>query len=140
MKLLYLTGFKRVLNEAAQKRLDDFEDSDEYEQPKDEYGRTAEFYLDQNISIPPELKENKSSDLLKFDLEKDYDEYEIEVVVNLDQFVMCVDDEEEGCTIYLNSGHNVFVLEQAIDVTTQIWGHSRSNWEKFKEYISKLTK
>lgn len=134
MQRLFLTAIKRVLNEDAQKRLDAFDDEDYDEEPRDEHGRTAEFYTDLNLPIPESLK-NKQSDFIKFDLEKDYDTYEIDVIVNMNDFVMVVDDEEFGSTVYLSNGNNIQILEDSADINAQIWWNTRSRWQRFKDWV-----
>ena len=133
MKRLFLTAIKRVLNEDAQKRLDAFDDEDYDEEPRDEHGRTAEFYTDLNLPIPESLK-NKQSDFIKFDLEKDYDTYEIDVTVNMDDFVMVVDNEEFGSVLYLSNGSSIEIIEDSADINAQIWWNTRSRWQRFRDW------
>jgi len=137
MKFLYLTALRRELNEAAQKRLDEFEDGeDNYEAPKDHNGNSLEFYIENNLKAPDYLKEaSKNSEYIQFDLDEDYDVYQVDVIVKLDQFSMAIDDAEGGCVVYLENATNVQVLETAEEVEFQVRYHSRNNWEIFKDYI-----
>lgn len=134
MKRLFLTGIKRVLNEEAQKRLDAFEDEDDYAEPTDENGRNAEWYQDLGLPVPDSLKRS-AQEYLQFDLEKDYDEYEVDITISMKNFVMAVDHEEYGSTVYLSNGNNVEVIEDNSDINAQIWWNSRSKWEIFKENV-----
>lgn len=131
MKRLYLTATKRVLNESAQKRLDEFN----YDEPTDSEGRSADWYADMNLPIPKDLKQ---SEHIEFDPDTDYDEYEVDVIINLEDFTMAVDEEEYGSTIYLKSGHNIFVIQDTEDINAQIWYYNRGIIQKIKELVNKL--
>lgn len=137
MKFLYLSALRRELNEAAQKRLDAFEDGeDNYEAPKDHNGNSLEFYIENNLKAPDYLKEaSKNSEYIQFDLDEDYDVYQVDVIVKLDQFSMAIDDAEGGCVVYLQNATNVQVLETAEEVEFQARYHSRSNWQVIIDYI-----
>lgn len=133
MKRLFLTGIKRVLNEEAQKRLDEFDDEDYDDEPVDEYGRNAQWYDEAQIPIPESLKD-KRKDYLQFDIENDYDAYLIDITVNEAKFVMAVDHEDEGSTVYMSNGTVIEVVEDTLEINGQIWWNNRNLWQKFSDW------
>jgi len=140
LKQLFLTVEQKVLNEAAQKRLDLFEEEGEdFIEPRDSSGRSAEDY--DSLGLPPskELREleKTQTNSIRFDLEKDYDFYETDCIIRMSDYVMCIDDPEGGSVVYLKNGLNVEVLEESDDILAQIWYQNRSWWEKLKEFINK---
>lgn len=128
-----------MLNEEAQKRLEAFEDEEGYSEPKDENGRNSEWYEDLGLPVPDSLKK-LPQDYIQFDLEKDYDSYDVDITINMKEFVMAIDHEEFGSTVYLSDGSNVEVVEDNDDINAQILWNTRSRWEIFKEWIEKKYK
>lgn len=137
MKTLHLTGIKRVLNEAAQKRLDEYHDKNDYSEPKDENGMTLEKYYDLGLSPPKDLVD-KSEDYLEFDLDSDYDAFEVPILINMRDFTMCIEDEEEGSIVYLKNKNNIYVLEDTDEIYSQIWWNDRTWWEKAKQKYNEI--
>jgi len=135
MKQLFLTVEQRVLNDAAQKKLDDFEASDDYEEPRDSSGRSREDYESLAMRPSKELEEleKKVVNTLRFDAEKDYDYFETPCMIRLSDYSACIDDVEGGSTIYLHNNLKIEVLEDSDDVAAQIWYHSRGWWEVMLE-------
>lgn len=131
MKILHLTTIRRVLNEAAQKRLDEFDDYDEDEEPVDEHGRNAQWYEDVGMRVPQDLIDKKK-EFLEFDLDEDYDEYKVSVNINLDDFSMMIDNFDYGSVVYLKSGTNLEVIEETDDIYNQIKSLNKTIWEKIK--------
>jgi len=137
LKQLYLTVEQKVLNEAAQQRLDQFEDGeDDYTEPRDSSGRSADDY--ESLGLPPSKElielEKTQTNSIRFDLEKDYDFYETDCVIRMSDYVMCIDSVDGGSVVYLKNGLNVEVLEESDDILAQIWYQNRSWWEKIKEW------
>jgi hypothetical protein len=120
MKVIKLTGIRKELNEAAQKRLNEFEEGyNEFEEPKCSNGKTAEYYENLGIPIPEDLKK-KMKDYIDFDEEEDYDYYNVDVFVNSDDFSMAIDDIEGSCIVFTKSGSYVAVEESAKEVVELI--------------------
>lgn len=140
MKRLFLRSLKRELNEAAQKKLDEYRNQSD-EEPTDEEGRTLSWFEDMNIRPPKSLldKQKQFDEGLELDLEEDYDWFEVDITINQDQFEMVEDDIEEGSIVHLKSGKYLEVIEDSGDINAQIWYNNRSTWEKIKEwyYIQK---
>lgn len=137
MKRLHLTVLRKELTEAAEKRLEELDIYDE--NPKDSNGKTREYY--ENLGLPVSKEITDKEKLLNGGIEltdDDYDFYETECTVNLDNFAMVIDDIEEGSSLFLSDGTFVNILEDSAEVNAQIWWLTRSKWEKFKEFISSI--
>jgi len=136
LKKLYLTSVKRILNDAAQKRLDEFEAQDDYNSPKDDYGRDYGWYMEAGIPVPKEL-EDQSKDYIDFK-DEDYDEFEADAIIRQSDFLMAIDDIEYGSTVYLLNGITVSVFEDAETINMQIWYNDLKWYERLKLKIEEL--
>lgn len=138
MKFIYLTGLRKELNEVAQKRLDDWE-GESYEEAVDSDGRSREYFENLGIKVPKEItdKEKNLDDDITF-TDEDYDEFEVDVVINIEDFSMSIDTTEDTATIYLKNGMFVNTLENSSEINGQIWWITRTPWEKIQNYWKEL--
>jgi len=91
-----------------------------------------------NLRPPKELEEasKSSADSIRFELDKDYDFFEVDCMIRLSDYVMSIDDAEGGSLVYLKNGLHVSVLEDTDDIVAQIYYLNRSIWEKLKEWVN----
>lgn len=136
MKLLYLTMYRRVLNEEAQKRLDDYEDED-YIEVRDEHGRTSEWYEEAGIPIPPDLlrREKEMNKGLEFE-DADYDDVYAECAIRPEEITMFTGTADGDSVVYLKNGTYVNVEEDTDEIGAQLWWLNRNWWEKLKEQVT----
>lgn len=82
---------------------------------KDQYGYSKEQYEDLNIPIP------KDSTIKDDELqEEDLETITSKAFFNVDDFLMVVEHEDTGSTIYLKSGHTLDVLESPKKIIKKI--------------------
>ena len=89
------------------------------EPSKDDFGRDAQYYIDLGIEPPAELKEGntpKTMDIKK----EDYDIIEKIGKVKPSVISFFVDNEDFGCTLYIDTDFTITVKETAEEVESKI--------------------
>jgi hypothetical protein len=89
------------------------------EPSKDDFGRDAQYYIDLGIKPPAELKEGntpKTMDIKK----EDYDIIEKTGKVKPSVISFFVDNEDFGCTLYIDTDFTITVKETAEEVESKI--------------------
>lgn len=118
--LLYLTEVSTVLNEAG---LEKFNNSLEANSSvgalkRDDYGRTAQSYEDMNLPVPKELQgdtEELSDDFVRVnpeDIEYDFND----CVINLSDFMVAIDHEDIGSTVFTRNDFQIHVEETSEEI------------------------
>lgn len=129
---LSLTGIGEVLTEAAEKRL---EKGESYQTPTCSNGRTAEFYDDIGIPIPPDLEAKLKQKDKGIELEDtDFEAVTSDVILYEDQIKVMVTD-DEFTTIFLSDGLTITVLETAEEIDYYLDFLHRNWFEKSKDSI-----
>lgn len=111
-----LTRILENFSEKGQKRLQDLQKKAEdiannNVQKRDEYGRTAEWYREQNLNVPEDLLEQEEEIEASIELmEDDFELEEAEYMCNL-KYVEDFDTLQEGTLIGYKSGREVVVKE-----------------------------
>ena len=125
---LRLTGVSDVITEAAEKKL---EKGETYQVPTCNNGKTAEFYDDIGIPLPPDLveklkKQDKGIELSSEDFEEEYSD----ISIYDDEIVFKVTD-AEGTVLFVRGGHTLQVLETVDEIDSYIDYMSLSSFEKW---------
>jgi len=102
MPLIKVKVLSEVLNESGRKKVEQLQ-SENYDMPTDEYGRTAEWYEENSLKCPADLRE-KTNRVDNVGMEDtDYDlSYNIGYFKSED-FQAVIDDDKIGSTIYTES-------------------------------------
>jgi len=102
MALVKVKVLTEVLNESGRKKIETIQ-SENYEEPTDEYGRTAFWYEENSLRVPPELKEiTKKGENISME-DEDYDYIYNIGYFKSEDFQAVVDNEDVGSTIYTES-------------------------------------
>lgn len=129
---LSLTGIGEVLTEAAEKRL---EKGESYQTPTCSNGRTAEFYDDIGIPIPPDLEAKLKQKDKGIELEDtDFEAVTSDVILYEDQIKVMVTD-DEFTTIFLSDGLTITVLETSEEIDYYLDFLHRTWFEKIKDSV-----
>lgn len=86
---------------------------------KDSFGRDAKFYKDLGVELPQELIEEDDSQIPEIKKE-DYDIIENVGKVKPSTISFFVDNEEIGCTLYVDTDFTIAVKETAEEIHTKI--------------------
>jgi len=130
---LSLTGIGEVLTEAAEKKL---EKGESYQTPTCSNGKTAEFYDDIGIPIPPDLEAKMKQKDKGIELEDDdFEAVTSDILVYEDQIKLIV-TEEDFTTIFLNDNLTITVLETSEEIDFYLDFLQRSWFEKVKNSVS----
>lgn len=135
-KYIYVDVISKTLNEKGRKKLEDFQNVNEFELPVDSQGKSREWYEDMGISPPKELidRENEIQKGLHLD-ESDCDEDLEESFVSIDSIEFATNNYDGGCTIFTKGGSFLKVADDVDDVLSQIYFAQMSMWGVFKEWI-----
>lgn len=98
MELIKIKVLNADINAKGQKKIDDYE-NDEYEVPRDSNGNTIEFYIENNLNIPEELKEADKKKNLELS-DDDYDYFYEDGYFRKEDFRAVVDDSKGGSVVY----------------------------------------
>ena len=125
---LRLTGVSDVITEAAEKKL---EKEESYQVPTCSNGKTAEFYDDIGIPLPPDLvdklkKQDKGVELSSEDFEEEYSD----ISIYDDEILFKVTD-SEGTILFIKGGYTLTVLETVNEIDEYIDYMSLSSFEKW---------
>src|SRR6187402_1122487 len=123
---LYLTGIGEILTESAEKKI---EQGESHKIPTCDGGKTADWYEDMALDIPPELEERLKVQDKGITLEdEDFEETYSQVVVYEDQIKFIVTD-YTGTTVFLDGDISVTVTETADEIDEYLDYLHRTEWE-----------
>jgi hypothetical protein len=113
---------------------------------RDQYGRSKQFYIENDFPVPDHLFEDgdekdleydEDNNLILEDHEVDYEAYP--TVLSMKEFSFVIDNEKIGSTIFTKGGEMVQVLESSFEIYAQIeWmdrGLLSKWWVNFKFWV-----
>lgn len=135
-KYIYVEVVSRVLNDKGRKKLKEYQEVDEYEEPVDSEGRSRSWFEDMGIRPPKDLTDKEK--LLQQDLEFDEDDYDDELeetFLTVKSIEFATNNYDGGCTIFTKGGNFLKVADDIDDVLAQIHYVNMSVWDTIKEWI-----
>lgn len=144
LKLLHLSVLSVKPNESGD---DKIKKSKEFKSaPRDTYGRSREFYIENDFPVPDHLFETQEEGLeydedgllLLDDKDIRYEAYPM--ILDVLDFSYCSDSDKIGSMLVTKSGEAIDILESSFEVYSQIDWMNKSwasrKWEDFKYCIS----
>lgn len=137
MKLLYLTKVGMRPNEVGREKIEQALEKERSGGKTD--GMPLSFYIENNLRPPDDVEDDSEIDsdgninLTNEEMEEFY----TEAILNLEDFSMVVDEEDEGSTVYTKSGTFINVAQDSDDVYDQIEYLNRNFAEKIRDYIQR---
>lgn len=144
VNLLHLSALSVKPNENGDKKIQKSKEGKG--ESRDTYGRSREFYTENNLPIPTHLFESSEEDL-EYDeeglllLDDEDIKYEASpLIIDLLDFSYCSDSDKIGSMLVTKSGEAIDILESSFEVYSQIDWMNKSwvsrNWEDFKYWVS----
>ena len=90
-----------------------------FEKDKDDFGRDEQYYIDLGVEPPAELKQDNTPETIDIKKE-DYDIIEKIGKVKPSVISFFVDNEDFGCTLYIDTDFTITVKETAEEVESKI--------------------
>lgn len=108
--------------EKGQKKLDELDSKSYGVEKTDEEGRTAEWFRNMNIKVPPELEEDEPEDMEVYLTLKDGEistSYS-NTCFNTKYLIAIVDNSDQGSTVYLDGDIEILAKETEAEISELI--------------------